>query len=355
MSLELASTNYLGEHKIEIATKSFDAEYVREHWAEIARYCVRDAELAKKLADLILYKFAQLGVYPKHLYSFANVAYTYYNATCKIPLMRNIYDNHKPVLQYALNAYAGGKFEVTQKGPGRYWEYDIISAYPAEIADLVDIERAYIVRDKKFRRGAVYGYIFCDLNIPPGVSSPVPVSRGGVRVYPVGRLQCYITKSEYQYLISHGCDITIHDAYWLEVGKRIYPFRREVQRLVRLKEAAKTEEREHDVLVAKKLLNCLYGKFVQLILRDGKYEAGRNWNIIYGSIITANCRVRGTEDRQSYPDVVAVNTDSRISTSALPIAPTSTLGDMRPECAGDGLILGTGIYQIGGKTKFRGL
>jgi len=55
-----------------------------------------------------------------------------------------------------------------------------------------------------------------------------------------------------------------------------------------------------------------------------------------------------------YSQVVAVHTDSIIAKEPLPISTNGNLGEWTKEIEGEGIILGSGIYQIDGKTKFRG-
>jgi hypothetical protein len=58
--------------------------------------------------------------------------------------------------------------------------------------------------------------------------------------------------------------------------------------------------------------------------------------------------------QNKYPSIVAVHTDSVISTKPLDYPKKGILGDMVYETEGEGVILGSGIYQIGNTTKLRG-
>lgn len=354
MSLQKASQKYLGKSKLDLNVDGMTEEFVRTNYDKIVKYCIQDCKLTKELAEMLIKKFEDFGVYPQKLYSTAYVSWQYFKNHCDIPLVKNIYENHPECLQMAIESYNGGKFEVTQKGVGKYYEYDIVSAYPYEISNLVDIRHAYVVRDKKYRRGAVYGFLRCKIVIPDNVYSPLAVKEKMLNIYPVGYIVKTITKKEYEYLLTVGCDITILDAYWLEIAYRVHPFRKEINRLIKKKDIYKMNKQELDYHTIKIFMNSLYGKFVQLIKKDEKYIAGYNWNIIYGSVITANCRIRISEYQQKYPSVIAVHTDSVISYKKLPLPDTGGLGEMVFEISGKGIILGSGIYQVGKKTKFRG-
>jgi len=288
------------------------------------------------------------------LYSVAYISYQYFRQKCPYVTVKRYWEKEKEVLKYAMESYNGGKFEVTEKGTGYYYEYDIVSAYPYEISNLVDISWARVVRSKEYRKYAVYGFIKCKIDIPFNVSSPVVMKRGYLNCYPVGQFERVITKIEYEYLISLGCDIQIIDAYWLHVDNKQYPYRREINRLTRLKAKFKQEHQDLDYHTIKIFMNSLYGKFVQLIDKGDYYAAGSNWNPIYGAIITANCRVRMSRMQQENKSIVAVHTDSVIATSKLHYGKGENIGTMCYETEGQGLILGSGIYQIGDKVKFRG-
>ena len=75
MSLDRAAEKYLGENKLDQDVTLYTPAYIEKHWPWIAEYCIRDAELTKRLADRIISKFEQFGVFPRKLYSVAYVSY----------------------------------------------------------------------------------------------------------------------------------------------------------------------------------------------------------------------------------------------------------------------------------------
>jgi hypothetical protein len=353
-SLNKNAEMYLQKKKHDINPRYFYPPIIQRYWYLIAKYCVHDAELVKELADYIIGMFSKLGITPKKLYSTAYVSYQYFRQKCTYVTVRRYWNKYREVLDYAMLSYNGGKFEVTEKGTGEMYEYDIVSAYPHEIANLIDITNARVIHDGKYRKAADYGFYKVRMKIPPELPSPVAVRYGSVNVYPVGEIEKVITKREYEYLIEGGTDVTIESAYHLYCDKKRYPYRKEIYRIMELKAEAK---RDNDLLkyhTVKILMNSLYGKFVQLIYDGERWKAGANWNPIYGSIITANCRVRISELQRQYRDIIAVHTDSVISRIPLPFSDSGELGDVIYEVGGNGILLGSGIYQIGDKIKFRG-
>jgi len=353
-SLEKAAQKYLGYGKFEMSDFNFTPERVKNEWDSISKYCIRDAELVKQLADLLIGKFESYGVYPKKLFSVAYVSWEYFSRNCPYVHVKKYWDNHKPVLDYAMRSYNGGKFEVTTKGPGYYYEYDIVSAYPYEISNLYDIRKGVVIQSKTFRSDTPYGFLKCKIKIPTKLHSPVAVKRATLNYYPCGEFTKVITKNEYIYLTENGADVTIIDAWWVELNELSFPYKHEIKKLMKYKDEYKRTGNKLDYHTIKILLNSLYGKMVQLIPQDNYFKAGAAWNPIYGSVITANARIRITAMQYAYPSIVAVHTDSVLSTKPLDFTKKGRLGDFEYTLEGDGIILGTGIYQIGNKSRFRG-
>jgi predicted transcriptional regulator len=229
-----------------------------------------------------------------------------------------------------------------------------VSAYPYEIANLVDISQARIVWDRNYRRYASYGFLKVKMKIPTSTFSPVAVVMDCVNIYPSGEIERVITKKEYEYLVKYGADITIIEAVWLHVDKKTYPYRKVIEKLVQIKHQAKQAKNELDYHTVKTLMNSLYGKLCQLIEKKGYMYASACWNPIYASVITANTRIKVTVLQQLHPEIIAVHTDSVISTIPLDFAERGELGDMIYELEGYGVVIGSGLYQIGEKVKTRG-
>lgn len=354
LSLDAASRSFLGKKKKKVATLDFTPIYAAANWASIADYCIQDAVLTQELAEALIAKFESFGVFPQKLYSTAYMAYQYFASTCDYVTVGEYWNDNRDVLDAAMAAYSGGKFEVTEKGKDYYYEYDINSAYPYEIANLVDIRGAEVIRSTDYQSHAIYGFLKCDITIPPHVHNPTPIKLGTVNVFPVGRFTKVLTKQEYDYLVEQGSDIEILAGIWLYQPNVTYPYKAEIERLYIEKDKAKQEGRKVDYHIIKIFLNSLYGKFIQLVKQGEKWRASACWNPIYGAIITANTRITITRLQQQHTCVVAVHTDSILSTKPLDIPSIPDLGAMSYVTEGAGVILGSGVYQVGKKVRFRG-
>ena len=354
MSLDKASEKYLKDRKKEIDIEEITRDNVQEKWEELSKYCIHDAVLTKKLAELQIKSLEQMGLYTRSLISTAYISWQHFRKVCNPPNMNYFYNFHPKVLDYAMRAYNGGKFEVTEKGTGYFYSYDIVSAYPHSIANLPNLYMCKVIYDKAYNDESDFSFLNCKISIPYNVNNPTPEKKKTINIYPVGHLRKVITKIEYDYFIKNGCEIEILDAVHVVSRDKTMIFREEIERLMYYKKKYKKEGNDTMYNTTKVLLNSLYGKFVQLIWKDDKWLAGESWNPLYASYITAYCRTRITELQNKYNSVVAVHTDSIISKEKLSYPKTDILGSMSYETEGQGVLVGSGVYQIGDKVKLRG-
>jgi len=356
MSLDAAAKKYLGEGKGEIETKRFTPEYVRENRDRIIQYCVRDAVLTAKLAVYLKDKLNGFNVEVTRLYSSAYLSFTYFKDHSRIVDVWRFWDKCRDVLRYACEAYQGGKFEVYKRGTFAGHEYDIVSAYPYEIANLRDVSRSRVVKSRRPVPGAMYAFIRCHLTFNKYIPHPAGVQINGINIYPMGHFWKTVTLNEYNYLLEKGVDVDILDGYWIVPRRESHPYRNTVLELFKMKDYYKNRDAGM-YHVSKKMLNGFYGKFLQVIEKDGFYKAGAGWNPIYGAVITANTRIRMCDlQAMTGDDCLAVHTDSIITASPLPGPMLSKgLGGLTLECSGPGLVVMCGMYDMADKCAYRGI
>jgi len=354
-SLAVASRTYTNIKKLDLDVTLFTPEYIAQHLDTIKDYCIRDAKITVSLFYHLIEQCAKLDVQPTTFYSIATISYKYVREHTDYVTVKHLWDNDRDVLEAACKAYSGGKFEVTTRGRGYFYEYDINSAYPYEIANLRDISRVRIVRDKQYHKGATYAFLYVDCWIPENVAHPIAFKRKTVNIYPIGRLKRWITKREYEYLVAlPKVSVKIIKAISLYSKNKKYPYRAIINKMFKVKALAKASGDKGLYFLIKKMTNSIYGKQIQLVRRNGRIEASTCWNPVYGAIITANVRIRIAELQQRYPEIIAVHTDSVISTKPLPLEVSTKLGGWSVEESGLGVMLGSGVYQIGDKVRFRG-
>lgn len=347
-SLDEASQKYLGEHKIDLDVENF-GKYSPE---EIERYCIRDAQLTLRLGTLLKEKMIGSGVYSHKWISKANISEKYFRRTCYIPTLRGVPEE---VLEYAYNSYRGGWIETFKKGyfPKAY-EYDIKSAYPSHIRNLISFKYGKWVKRKGLApSSAIKGFVKCKVEVWKEKTSPISVRyRHNISLNPVGEWVSYLTLAEAEYINScMGLDswCKLIDGWYFIPDRLVYPFRREIDRLYRLKETAKTYMER---LLYKIILNSLYGKFIELNRRKGKWESSMLFNPMWASEITANTRLQLASLID--PDTLLVAQDSFITTRKRDFNNNNGIGSVELKAQGEAIILGCGVYEIAGKVRNRG-
>jgi len=355
MSLASAARQFTNIRKFDQDVTLFTPDYIATHWDSIAKYCIQDARVTEALYQVVISMAGRLGIVPTTFYSIASISYKYFRENTNYVTVNRYWDNHKSLLAAACASYTGGKFEVTTRGKGMFYEYDINSAYPYEMANLVDITNASVIESRTKPSNAVYGFVYVRVWIPKPVCHSVALKRKGVNIFPIGRFTKWVTKEEYEYLLEFPeVEVKVLKAFWLAVRRKRYPYRKIIRGLYTIKNEAKVKGDTELYHFSKIMLNSIYGKQVQLIRKGNTIEASTCWNPIYGAIITANVRLRIARLQNEYPEVCAVHTDSVLSTKKLPLRCTDKLGDWDLTVHGEGIILGSGIYQVNGKIRFRG-
>lgn len=363
MSLDNASKKYLNDKKKKQTTKQYTLEYVRENWKNICSYCIKDAYLTKRLGLLFFDKLHELDLPVASIYSGASISSVYINSRMKVFTAHDWYYKRNRIVAYACEAYRGGKFEVTARGSGNVYAYDIVSAYPYEITNLIDIKSADYNSTKIYQKDAVYGYLRVCINNPDGKHLPTGIFKNGVLIYPAGRFYTTITKQEYEYMVFElDIDVEILQAEWLFVNRIRYPFRKVYNDIFQMKDDCAKGTMMYNAI--KIIANGYYGKMVQSIPDKitGKIKVGQDWNPMYAAVITANTRIRVTRiQNELKSDCVAVHTDSVFTKVPLDkkytkVRKNKKLGSWELEKSKiNTILIASGVYQMGDKSAFRGV
>lgn len=355
-SLEYASNKYLGKHKLELETKEFTDSYIATNIDKIVEYCVNDAILTRELALLFLKKIRKFRVRPNSLYSIATVGLNYLRKKIRLEDINFFWRFYPELVKFAWLSYSGGKFEILARGHFEGYEYDIISAYAYEISKLVGLKYSKVICSNRYREDADYGFLKVLVDIQTPIFHPISYKVKKLSIYPIGSYPAFITKDEYDYLLTQGIRLKIEKGYWIIAFKKYYPFKDVINYLVILKEVYKNK----DIIVsniAKAIANSFYGKMSQLIeTPENKLKAGIAWNPILASTITARVRIRMSNLQQELRNnCLAVHTDSIVTLKPLDNRYLSNrIGGFKLVEQGEGLIILSGVYQIGNKCAVRG-
>lgn len=361
VSLNKASEKFLKDKKnegIDGNKLNTDLNYWKENKEDIIKYCIKDAELTKRLADYfwnIIYQ--RLNFYPKSPMSKGKLSEEYFLHTCKIPAINVIPEK---VIQTAYESFYGGRFELIKRGYfDKIYCYDIMSAYPKEISELPDFNKGKFVKVTELNPDAYTGFYKCKVMSFENNFSPFKQKlNGALNIYPNGTFTQFLTKKELDFYESHfeNSAISVEFGYEWHPKDIIKPFKSEIERLFDWK----NNEPDPDIKYCVKIiLNSLYGKFIQV---SGKLnQTGRLFNPLYASLITSGCRIKILEMALQNPDsIISFSTDSVISTEPLNSPLNPTMGDFQKDFEGQGVFIGSDIYNLWNdetkkvKSKLRG-
>jgi hypothetical protein len=359
VGLNKAAKKFLNDSKldnlVDSAELNINLQYWNDNYDNIVKYCIKDSLLTKQLADYfwdIVYKNMQY--YPKRPFSKGKIAEEYFLSKCYIPTINNI---PNAVLKYAYNSYFGGRFEILKKGyfPQMY-SYDIASAYPYQMTNLIDFSKGgwnEVKNIEKPSEGAYTGFYDCKISCNEAFFSPFIYKVQELNVFPNGKFKQFLTKQEIDFINLHfeNADISIVKGYEFYPNTLEYPFKSEIERLYAWKEKEKDENIKYAVKI---FMNSLYGKTIQV---SGDYNrTGKLFNPIYASLITSGTRIKLYEFAlQSPDDVIMFSTDSVHTTSPFKYPKIKTLGDFAQDFEGEGVYLMSDIYNLwnDGRKKYK--
>lgn len=358
-SLEKASSTYLNKHKLDVIDPeklNTDLEYWDDNLLEIIKYCKMDAELTANLGNFLMKKVVESKLeMPKFFTSHASLAKQYFRFNSKLPQLKYVPTN---ILDIAFQCYYGGRFEVLKRGSfKKLYNYDINSAYPSVIRDLPSLKYGKWKKVSKIAKKECIGYYKVMLNINEKYISPFPIRIKNLVVFPNGVYDVWITWYEADLL--KDSIIKFYYGYdYIPNKHEYYPFRNAIDYLYKFK--SKYKNTDHVFYWLYKLtMNSLYGCFVERHLKDVDFvTTGILFNSVYGSIITAKTRYKLLKDidKKDYKYIVGFHTDSILSTKPLDLKVSDKIGDWELEKYDfdSGMVLMSGIYQIGNIAKRRG-
>ena len=379
-SLDHASKKYLNMQKIDMNRELMnDKDFVKNNLKDIISYCIWDAYLTKRLAELMQQQFNELDISFNKPYSHAKLSEKYAMTQYKIP---KFYPTEYQ--EYALRSYYGGRFECFKRGYiDKVYVYDINSAYPYHISHLPDISLSEWYKVDYVDENANLGFIRCKVTTKYNYTEPLPYRLPYGIVFPhFNDNERFITLQEYRVIKRYNlADIEVLDGWFYrdEYGVRpfkwvedMYYYRKEIQ-----------DENPALAHAIKILMNSLYGKFIQITKRAEETidwinfdwvttinnketifyrkvkETGNLFCPVYASYITSSTRIQLLEQLiKLQKEAVACFTDSIIATKEW-IESSRKLGGWKKEIEGEMILICSGVYTIRNgekkRIKFRGI
>lgn len=343
--------------KIDGAILGTSKEYWNNNLDIIKEYCINDCILTKDLGILLDKTLRdKININTDSYFSKASISKEYIRKFVNVPDIKHV---DKSALKYSFNAYNGGRFEVLKRGyVGKCTLYDINSAYPFHIKNLIDISVGKWKRVNSLHESAYYG--FYKVKIQCGFNTISPLSfqlKNGTVIYPIMDAIYYMTKQElleYEKYITYEI-ITGWEYYPDEI---IYPFKDFIEKVYTQKNIVDKENFEYSLW--KIIMNGGYGAFYEKNLdkETGQIIVGKLFNPIYATMITSNTRLDLFKTAMPHiKKVVGFATDSILFKGNPNIKTGENLGEWSVEGKPNekSIVLRSGIYQIGDKMKNRGI
>lgn len=370
-SINLLIDKNKGKDNIDGNLLNTSLDYWNDNLDDIIKYCIHDCELTSELGKHIIDSIIECGIQlPKYLVSSASLSKRDFRYTCYIPKIEFIPEN---IMEIAYNCYFGGRFEMLKSG---FFEqlflYDINSQYPTAIKDLPNLKygawRKY-ENLKQLPELRCFGYFYAKLQIPENLElSTIPIMYKQSIKFTTGYIEKWFTWYDLDLMREYiteikECYLWIQDKNPKKRHRQYKPFKKRVKELYRLKAQYKREKNPIMYMLVKLTLNALYGCFIE---QHKNYEldksytltSGMLFNSVYASQITAFGRWSVIREipRNLWKNIIAIHTDSIITDIPMNFLKCNErLGNWNLECKGKGIIMNTGVYQIGYIVKTRGI
>ena len=355
-SLDAALQKYLGMKKREYehrAALNIDLSIWESEIDQIIAYNKDDAYKTAVLGEFLQHNVKRLFNFnPRSYISKASLAKDLVRLVGYLPDVKKI---PRGALKYAFYAYKGGRFEVLQRGYFPHVRlYDINSAYPYTIRSLIDVTKGQWDKVREMTSGAYYGFYLCSVFAMPRFICPVAyILPNKVICFPAGWVHTYLTRNEIEAYEKHTY-IEVRHGWEFTPDEIIYPFREYVDKLFAQKQLFTKEDYEYDLV--KKMMNSVYGCFYEKNDDGGRLTAGLMFNPVYASIITADTRAALYKAAMKHEEKnIAMATDSLMTEGDVRLKTSKELGGWHLESEGDAVVLQSGLYQIAGKLRTRGI
>lgn len=346
-SLDYNAKQYLGTAKTVMGDKTFtEKDYGRQ---DVLLYCTHDSVLAQGLGEYVVTAFSKLGVGVSSLASPASIVESY--MLDQVGLRNRVQCVPKGALEFAVRAFDGAWFENFKAGYfPRTYRYDLVSAYPSVVRELVDLSFGYWVNVVKRPKDALYGRELATVTVPKSYISPI-IFKGarGDDLRPHGTWTRYFASQVLLWARLQGVKVVTHDAWWFIPYELSYKFRNVVDKFFTVKRQSDVSSMEH--WSSKIALTGIYGKFLQHRNNMG----GRLYNPLYAGEITANVQLLVADACMTEPEaVIAVMSDCVNSSGPLSVPVGKDIGQWSLKGTTASVWIGPAQYEAEGKDdRFR--
>lgn len=320
---------------------------VRLEENETVEDCLAKAREAQKIGERVYAVLLAVGLHPISLTSPINAYEKEILARMDLP---TIDDMPEEAGYYAYQCLHGNWLEAFQLGQWeQVYDYDINSAYPAELAQLLDIRLGKWVKSNQWIAEATYGYCKGVATITAPFS-PIIYTSGksgnSLNYTPTGSWDTYLPKQSIEFIHKwQQGKFELEDGWWWIADKKERPLRNIIEQLYREKEQSSGLEKE----VIKRIMSGVWGKFLQ-VQRDG---FGDRFNPVYGTEAETNTRLKVAEFvLQNKVQPIHIAVDGVLTAKPVSLSNgSSKIGRWELTSAAPCICAGTAVVAIQGKEK----
>ena len=239
------------------------------------------------------------------------------------------------------------------------YHYDLNSAYPYEISNLIDISNGEWIKTEDYIESADYAFIkgYYYGKESNYIEPIMDYDKKGIGVFPHMTKLVYITNYEYELIKKYNLGkFEMVDGWFFISAPPLHPFFK-IKELYEQRMRFKKEGNDLEYGI-KIILNSIYGKFFEKHKDHitNKWITGRLFNPIYASLITSGVRKKIFEFAlKDLKNIVLFATDSVVTSKKRNIKSSDKFGGWKLDAEGECVVIGSGVYKIGDNIRTRAL
>lgn len=332
-----------------------DASQYIPHW-ELAEFNndIEKAEIAKITGEIVYKTLEKLNLHPTALTSPIRAYQKEILDKMNLP---NIDDIPYEAGLMAYKCCHGGWVESFQKGHfDEAWDYDITSAYPYYLSQLMDTRHGTWYESDQYVHTAIYGYAKCKVNIESPFSPIILSVSREASFTPVGEFETYLTKGDIDFikLFKLGDVQVINGWWWLPErnpetqNATVYrPLKKRMIELFTIKESSEGLSKE----IVKRIMSGCWGKLLE-VRGDAKKDEdgfGNQFNPVWGAEVEAQTRLavaRFVLSHNLFSNLLSIAVDGVLTSHPVNTSVNGAMGDWKLTAHCPVFVIGSGVVAV---------
>ncbi len=301
------------------------------------------AKQAQEIGEQVYATLLKIGLNPTSLSSPVSAFQKEIMSTLDLPTIDDI---PPEVALYAYKCLDGGWQEAYKKGHfEQTWDYDISSAYPTYISELVDFRYGKWVKSNKFYAKTPYGFCKGLVQIDKQFS-PIVFDGKEQQYCPTGQWERYLTNKQINQIYDRKIGQFKLESGWYFIPDKIAkPLKGNMENLFEWKQILKGLERE----VVKRILNGCWGKFSE-IFYDG--ELGQQFCPPFAAEIETQPKIQVVDfvlDNHVADNLLSIAVDGCLLNKKVDLSDSDAMGSWRLNLESSAFVVSAGIGAVKGK------